>query len=302
MKLAQPWLKPLRKRLRHLTRRSAMTTANRAPQVSENVRTFKDYERGWAPVLAATERILKVEHSLARVIGRLSLGDAPERLPYEPMKFISSGTVIDISAQGYSGIYGDILLRTVMQMCRNGADNVVELGSGWGNYLFQTWLHGGPRDARYYACEYSENGRACTARIATVADETKIAPIFFDYHHPDYSAIEPGKKTVVYTSHSIEQIQTLKADVILGLLDLGEEVEGLHLEPVGWQVRHQRRQRLPEFSARHEGRCRKYQYNENLWSLLRSLPAAGKIRITDCVPDIIGMEYNPSTLIRWVKV
>lgn len=46
--------------------------------------------------------------------------------------------------------------------------------------------------------------------------------------------IQPGEKTVVYTSHSIEQIQTLKADVILGLLDRGREVSGLHLEsPVG---------------------------------------------------------------------
>jgi hypothetical protein len=295
-------LKAARKRAQGLGLYPPPTKSPSVPRVSENVAIFKDYERGWTPMLNGIQAVVQEETVLSRAIGKLTMASPDTALDYRDMKFILSEKVIDVSTQGYSGIYGDILLRTALHACRAGADTIIELGSGWGGYLFKIWLNGGPERANYYACEYSENGRKCTSMLSEVAGDMSITSLFYDYHHPDYSSIPPAGKTFVYTSHSVEQIRTLPREVILGLLDRGDALEGLHLEPVGWQVRHQRGERLPAFSARHEARCRKYQYNENLWSLLLELQAEGRIRITTCIPDIVGMDYNPSTLIRWVKV
>jgi hypothetical protein len=220
---------------------------------------------------------------------------------YEPFEIVSCGTLTQVSKAGFAAIYGDILLRSVLEMCGSSADTVIELGSGWGNYLMRIWLSGGPRDARYYACEYTRTGRACTEALATLEPGLKIVPVAFDYRQPDFSAIEPGARTVVYTSHSVEQVDVLPRALFEKLLALSDEVVGLHLEPVGWQVRRERGERLPAFSEAHQRRCQKYEYNRNLWPLLLQLEADGLIAIQEAIPDIVGMSYNPATLIRWVK-
>jgi hypothetical protein len=269
--------------------------------VSPNLDRHKDYEQIWAPVLDSIRAVVRQETVLSRAIGRLTLASATSPLEYGPVSIMSSGQLVPVSAQGALGIHGDILVRTVFDMCRDGADNVIELGSGWGHYLFKLWISGAPKDARYYACELTSVGRECAALLGSIEPDLKLQAVPFDYRRPEYGQIARGRKTVVYTSHSIEQVQTLGPDVITGLLDTADRVEGLHLEPVGWQVRRQRKEKLPAFSEQHEARCRKYEYNENLWTLLLALAAEGRIEITACVPDIIGVPYNPSTLIRWSK-
>lgn len=270
------------------------------PTVSPNIEADKDYEKNWAPVLASIQAVVQQESTLSRAIGRLTLSSATSPLNYAPVSLVSSGQVVPISAQGALGIYGDILVRSIFDMCRDGsADNIIELGSGWGHYLFKLWMSGAPKDAHYYAFELTKTGLECASTMRALEPGMRLHPIRFDFRAPDYSRVTRAKKTLVYTSHSIEQVQTLPREAIMGVLETADQVEGLHLEPVGWQVRHQRGERLPAFSAQQERRCQKYQYNENLWALLLGLQAEGRIAITECVPDIIGVPHNPSTLIRW---
>src|SRR4051794_16173671 len=120
MNLARALSKPLRQRAQRLGLYPRSQPEASPIQVSENTQTFKDYERGWAPILYATEVALQDETDLARIIGRLSIWGAPETLNYDTVKYVSAGAVIDISSLGYSGIYSELLLRTLAHMCRGG--------------------------------------------------------------------------------------------------------------------------------------------------------------------------------------
>jgi hypothetical protein len=73
------------------------------------------------------------------------------------------------------------------------ADVIAELGSGWGFYLFNIWLRGGTRTARYLALEYTEAGRACTRALAKLEPSLKLSTAPFDYYYPDLSAIPEGR-------------------------------------------------------------------------------------------------------------
>ena len=43
-----------------------------------------------------------------------------------------------------------------------------------------------------------------------------------------------------------------------------------------------------------------FDYNSNLWPLLRELEAEGELRIETVVPDLIGIKpHNASTLVVW---
>jgi hypothetical protein len=281
---------------------SSGPVAKRATR-SPNIERFKDYEQNWAPVLDSINWVIDTEGetSLSRAFAMVSGMYPATPVDYGAHQIVSCGDLARVPAAGFAGIYSDILLKTVLEMCGRSADTILELGSGWGSYLFRAWLDGGPRAARYYACEYTRTGRACTQRMATLEPDLSITPIAFDYRNPDFSAVEAGARTVAFTSHSIEQVAVLPRELFERLLALSPDVSGLHLEPVGWQVRLERGEKLPPFSEAHMRRCQKYEYNRNLWPLLLELQADGLINIQDVIPDVIGVDYNPSTLIRWVK-
>jgi hypothetical protein len=276
-----------------------MTTAARAQGQALD---HKDYEAHWKPIHDAIQSSIQNETSLSRVLSLASRrGVVPPPISYKPVRFVSAGEVVHISAPGAGGIYGKILTKSLIDMTTDETDTIIELGSGWGSYLFALWLGGGPRNARYYAGEITEMGRACTSLLSMLESGISISPFRFDYYNPDYSAIKPGREAVVYTSHSIEQIPQLPREVFTEILKSADRVRGLHLEPIGWQVHRNIGTILPPFSEAQEARNHELEYNLNLWPLLLDLEAEGLIEIETVVTDIIGMEYNPSTLIRWNK-
>src|SRR4051794_14658475 len=167
---------------------------------SPNIERFKDYEQNWAPVLDSIKWVIDTEGetSLSRAVALVSGMYPVAPVNYDSFQIVSCGALAQVPAAGFAGIYTDILLKSVHEVCGKTADTILELGSGWGSYLFRAWLDGGPRDARYYACEYTRTGRACTEAMAALEPDLAITPVEFDYRQPDFSAIEAGAATVVY--------------------------------------------------------------------------------------------------------
>lgn len=257
----------------------------------------------WARMLENVQWAVAQAKPLADTLGLSGTGPAKHPLSYEPMKMTSLGKHCYISTAGAGGIYSKILLKSVADLCTEETSSVIDLGSGWGNYIFSCWMTVGvPSEAHFYACEITPNGRKCVSLLSTVEPAIDIKPLYFNYLEPDYSLIPHGQKEiVVYTSHSIEQISVLPKEVFIRLLDIADVVKCVHLEPVGWQIRKGTRE-YSSINEEHEAYCRDKGYNTNLWKLLQELEQKNYIKLDQVVPDIIGTHFNPASLIRWSKL
>lgn len=192
------------------------------------------------------------------------------------------------------------ITHNVLAACRPETDLVIELGSGVGHGLFRLWLAGGPRDARYISCEFTESGRDCAERLASVEPGINLTALPFDFLNPDYSALPRNPRhTVVFTVQAIEQIPQLPEEVFTRLIDTVGPITCVHVEPVGWQLTPDG-EPMDDISAAARAYGEKNDYSRNLWSLLTALEARGTIKIEEAVPNIYGVRpLNPQTLVRW---
>lgn len=207
-------------------------------------------------------------------------------------------TAIRLPVSAVVGARETLLARTVIDSCRPDTRAVIELGSGPGLNLCDVYLRGGPGQAVYAGLEPTDSGRACLARLAGLDTDFACISAAFDFNAPDYRSLDvPNGHVTVFTTHAIEQIPDIAAEVFSGLTQRVESVSGVHFEPAGWQIPGRERDPFctPDYAARHG-------YNRNLIAVLGDLSASGVITITDVVPDIFSHETkNAPTLIRWVK-
>ncbi len=243
----------------------------------------------------------KHETDLSRVIWQV-IRDFRNHAGPEMMPTIYDGKEVQVPRiamwEAYHGSVSEIL----MAATTDETDIIAELGSGWGLYLFQLWLRGAPKDARYFGFEYTKNGRTATNRLGELDPKLRIKGVPYDFYQPDYSAAgSKGCHALVYTCTAIEQIPQLPVEAIAKTLELADKVTGIHLEPVGWQFRHhlQRKSLAGSSSAYAE----KNDYNRNLWQVLEQLQTQGLIKIEESKPDLLGSgQTNCLSYLKWTKI
>jgi hypothetical protein len=117
-------------------------------------------------------------------------------------------------------------------------DAVVKLGSGTGRYLFclydELGRENGP-SVEYHACELTRTGRQLAAFLGDQVPAMRLQVHPFDYYSPNLSFLA-GKRVLVFTCHSIEQIPELGREVLEEITRQARSCIGLHFEPVGWQL------------------------------------------------------------------
>jgi hypothetical protein len=266
-----------------------------------------EYEAGWRTVLDAARALHGAgEVNLARMLSRLDRSGpadtnkellarfgfrfcgvrvrGPQDLRYESMLF-------ELTLQ--NEILGQIDADTA---------NIIELGSGYGKNLFRIWLNGGPATACYHGFEYTEGGRDCATFLASLEKGIAFSSSPFDYHLPQIDLSSPKRKTIAFSSYSIEQIPEISAEVFEELLAISGLYRVVHVEPVGWQrpitrdIDAEERMLLrdTERSARLTG------YNTNLLSRLAELESAGRIVIEATKYDFLAHRPNlPGSVIVW---
>jgi hypothetical protein len=241
------------------------------------------------------------ETSLARAIAALNRDDCGDA-GLDRGDIVLAGRRVGVpSVFAYPGFYA--LVRNVLaQRCEAiRPDLIVELGAGWGRNLFDLWLSGGPRDARYAALEFTASGRDATGLLGEFEAGLRLEVHPFDYYAPDLAAVTSGRRVLVFTVFSIDQIPTMSAAMIEATLHLGAEVWGVHFEPFGWQCRDELgRSDLvgssPTYAARHD-------YNRNFWPVMRELEQRGVIAIERVDPELYGANPdNAASLLLWRKV
>ncbi len=233
------------------------------------------------------------------------VGNRDEHSPAEtysaPLESAAYAQRVDIPfAAAFEGFAG-MVARTICSICRPETGCVVELGSGYGRFLFRVWLSGGPVDAPYFALEFTESGRRCTQAIGNLEPGMDLNVHPFDYNNPDYSVL-PSEldHAVVFSCQSVEQVPVLKKEALTGLFGVAREVTCLHFEPVGWQL--DEKDRKPGAGASSEAYAREHDYNRNLWPLLKELQNEDRIRIDRVEAEVFGIvPENCVSIIGWTK-
>lgn len=278
------------------------------------------YEDFWRDVLGSARKIVAAEPtSLARAVNLCVAAAAARprkerRLRGRRIAALLAGRALPpvLSQRCMAAIARIAITDLVLGCCDADTKRIIELGSGWGTNLFYLWLGGAPRSADYVAMEYTEAGRAATQLLAGTEPALSMTVRPFDYHHPDLSEFRGNDKTVIFTSHSIEQITTLSERLFSELLAIPGLHRVVHVEPVSWQLLDQRpigplvgalsRVVPPRLSLELDVRRRNRStaYNQDLVGKLRGLEQAGRIRIERIAKNYVGANpLNPGTAIVW---
>jgi len=278
------------------------------------------YENQWGSLLDDARAIVAAEpRNLARAVNLCIAAFAARprksrRIRGRRVAALLAGRPLPpvLSPRCISAIARIAITDLVAGCCGADTKRIIELGSGWGANLFYLWLGGAPRAADYVALEYTEAGRAATELLAGTEPDLSMTVRPFDYHRPDLSEFRSGDKTVVFTSHSIEQITHLSDRLFDELLAIPGLHRVIHVEPVTWQLLDQSPlgpligglsyvvpPRLSlDIDIRR--RNRSTAYNRDLVGKLRRLERAGRIRIERIEKNYVGSNpLNPGTAIIW---
>lgn len=132
-------------------------------------------------------------------------------------------------------------IRYLMKCVRPDTQAIVELGSGWSANLFQLYIglgHARTRKIRFHGAEYTKEGQAAANLLAQHDGQMLYRSHNCDYRAPNIGYLRPYKKHIlVYTRHSIEQVDYINPELYDMLRALEAKVTLVHIEPVGWQRR-----------------------------------------------------------------
>lgn len=261
----------------------------------------KDYDKGWSNRLNKIMQYIEGgDRNIGEIFARLRAFRMMGRWQAdERVEFISFGQPATLLGSSGFVYYRHAVAETVIAAARDDTVAVVELGSGNGESTFTIWSEGRLRRPRFYACEFSEAGRRTARILASLDPRLKLDARFFDFRRPSFEGMEVDKgHMVVFSTHSIEQVSEIPDTLIERICALAPEVTVLHFEPVGWQF-------APDpsvdFIVKHKERCLKFNYNTNLWTLLKRYEERGSIEITQALPYFFGYTYNPICKIVWKK-
>ncbi|MGH6933710.1 MAG: hypothetical protein ACREEE_14905 [Dongiaceae bacterium] len=281
---------------------------------------YQQYQDYWGQMMAMAKEVLVSEpDNLARAISLAAAaysrrGKKARRLRGRKIDAVLLGQYLPpmLPAAGAAGLVSLAFTHLLLGYCGAETRRIIELGSGWGGNLFRLWLAGGPRNAEYVGCEYTEAGRDVNRLFARTEPNLRMTNLAFDYTKPDLSMLRTQERTILFTCHSIEQITTIDEKLFDEMLALPNLHKVVHLEPVGWQIAKDSPFRAaPDVlswivppGVSHEidfrRRARRHGYNTNLVPLLRELERRGRIRIERIQKNLLGSNLlNPGTLIVW---
>lgn len=287
-------------------------------RIKDEQAVWQHYNAGWSRYLAVAEAAFAAEgQNLARILNQClaARGAAPRKQRGRFLPRIGGEILSDrVSQASHLAYYTAVVLEAVQSRIPASTQRIVEMGSGWGAMIGSLWLRGTPRDAEYWALEYTEAGRQTSELLAKAEPRFRLQTRAFDYHNADFSYLTETLETVVYSTYSIEQITFIKDELIDRILAIPGFSRCVHIEPVGWQVapeeftarldRIGKKLGLPPLNqaAASARRCWRHGKNRNLLETLRRYERAGKIVIETVDRDLVANDaLNPGTLVVWRK-
>lgn len=257
----------------------------------------------WPAVLKqAQDWIEGGEACLSRLINKINAWEAGDGALSTTPVIIAKQRVAVPELLVHSGFYA-LVRECLLDTCRRDDPGlIIEMGSGWGRNLLDLWCAGGPAAARYIALEYTAAGRECSRVLAALAPELALDVYPFDFYAPCFASIVRGERALVYTVFGIDQIPYIDRQVFEACLCLADEVTGIHLEPIGWQMAVTEADPTCTGEGSSEAYAERHDYNRNLWQVLIDLSADSMITIEEVRNDLYGANpENAASYVRWRK-
>jgi hypothetical protein len=172
---------------------------------------------------------------------------------------------------------------------------VVELGCGYGLNLFRLKEILGDRTLRYIGAEYTESGRRLCAKLADIDGEMPVEVDFIDHKSPNLDFLNNIGKCLIFTCHSIEQVEEIPSNYFSILAKAAEKIRCVHFEPFGFQV--------PDFSHKFLQQKQLFEnkgWNKNFFEILRAAEKNGEIQIDRIeVEMFVDQPGNPTSVAVW---
>ena len=162
-------------------------------------------------------------------------------------------------------------------------DAIVELGAGWGRYLFELYFSGSPSDIALVSGEVSPEARQITEVLCGLDPEMPITAHDFDFYHPKLDFLKGRESVLFFTHMAIMFIPELQRQAIIEMAASAKRVRCIHFEPVGFQVSsgQYKATKLQRAAAVDKG------FNRNLIALLEELHNEDRITLRGLYKDII---------------
>ncbi|MCP5464826.1 MAG: hypothetical protein H7A33_07370 [Deltaproteobacteria bacterium] len=112
---------------------------------------------------------------------------------------------------------------------------LVELGAGYGQNLIELYYNGGP-DIPYYAGEFTKSGVEAINKLSSLDAKLNLQGFSFDHTNPDLSFLPKLDSILIFTCHSLEQVQQVPVELLKCLAQAAPKVWVLHMEPFGFQM------------------------------------------------------------------
>ena len=159
------------------------------------------YDEIWAGIRAIAQGLIDSgETSLSRVV---RLTEATWRgMDAKPGEGTAFGRGTRLPVAALIGGRQTLRTRVICAACQPDTSLVIELGSGPGLNLFDLFLSGAPRHARYFALEPTLSGRRCSELLASLEPELDLAAMPFDYNRAELfgPAGGPGSRPRLYVA------------------------------------------------------------------------------------------------------
>lgn len=179
-------------------------------------------------------------------------------------------------------------------------DAIVELGAGYGQNLIELFYIGGPKNIPYYAGEYTNSGVRTAKMLSELCKDFDLIPFQFDYTKPDLSAVKERGKILIFSCHSIEQVEVLPKETLSYLGSFAKDVTCIHFEPFGYQMPSGHESEVDQKQRElfeHAG------WNKNLFEVLFISQLEGKIDLQYLLKNFFGgHEACPTSLAIWKSI
>lgn len=193
------------------------------------------------------------------------------------------------------------VLAAVMQQYDPSVETLVELGCGYGRNLIELRHHIKTPDLTFIGAEYTRSGREAIEFFNTkFPDPRPIVATFTDHRLAAFPFIPREGKTLVFTCHSLEQVEKLPLDFFVNLAASSGSITGVHIEPFGFQV--VPRDKWNDTFREHNAFARYQGYNLNMMSCLEYAVNEKAITLSGIALNAsFAQPENPSSVVVWKK-